>query len=344
MKLRILAGIVLSVAVALTSCGADDGHEVVVSGAQALADAAGATAEATYIVGIESVVKVGGDDESEVRSNGHVARSGSMMSMSMEIPNTNGEVSMEFVAGDAARQFVRYVGMPDGSTLPSGWIELTEVPKGSEAAVMSSATVGSFLAAFQKVDAKVEDVGTTKRDGRTFRRFRTRIDLSPSVEFETENRVLGKVVHAMAKTVSDLDTDVEVDEDGHVVTIVYRTESAVGTTTTTMEFSGFGEPVKIETPTPDHTMTFDEFIGLVYPEPESSTEAIDESELIDRGDFIDAMNSESGLDEKFAACVYDELRESSPRALLEESYESGMNQELAQAMASAGLVCGAEGG
>ena len=44
MKLRILAGIVLSVAVALTSCGADDGHEVVVSGAQALADAAGATA------------------------------------------------------------------------------------------------------------------------------------------------------------------------------------------------------------------------------------------------------------------------------------------------------------
>ncbi len=28
MKLRILAGIVLSVAVALTSCGADDGHAV----------------------------------------------------------------------------------------------------------------------------------------------------------------------------------------------------------------------------------------------------------------------------------------------------------------------------
>lgn len=335
----------LAAVLVLTGCGGDNGESVAVTGgADALAAAAGATAATSFVVDIETEVEFTDVAEGDTQTTtGRVVRNDHQVAMEMEMPTPVADLTMHYVLGDDARQFLRYDGMPPGSPIPDGWIELTDPPESSATAVMSSATVDSFLTAFQRDGADVEDLGSTTRDGRTLRRFHTTADLSASVRVETGNRVFGKVMDAMADSMSEVDTDIEVDEDGRIVRITYRNETAAGRTTSIMTLTRFGQAPAVETPEPDEVMTFDEFADLVYPPTPASSEDVDESDLVDRDVFVEALTGDGGLSDELAGCVYDELKASNPQALVEESYESGVDRELASAMTSAAVICGAGG-
>jgi hypothetical protein len=326
---------------ALAACSGSDEQAITVTGAEALAAAASETASTTYSIDAVTTVKLSTGDTQ--KSEVHGARSGDSSRMTMEIPVQSEKLIMDIVAGDGGRQFLRYSGLPAGSPLPDGWVELTGAGNATNA-VASSASVESFLDVMQRKGARVTEGDGGTRDGVKIRRFTTTLDLSPAYQLDTDNRTMKRIAEATAKTMSKVDAEIEVDEQDRVRRIAYDVETGIGDSTTVMTLSKFGEPVTVDIPNDATSMTLDEFAALIYPNAPESDQEVDDADLVDRDEFVEQVADASGLTEDVAGCVYDEIKASTPAALIEEpDDEDEATQLLQQAAAAATMVCGMGG-
>lgn len=367
MKLRSVLAVVLLLAAALTSCAANEAADIRREGPADSSDepggggggggddptdrptgnrsrlsvAAAATSGDTFHFTIEGSV----DSDLAIEMggvSGEGDRDGDRSRFTMDVPTIAGagfSPTMEMVI-DGDRQFLRYDGMPVGSPFPDGWIEITGQDAGS--AVVNTASIDALLDQFQADGSEVDDLGEVEDNGVTVQRYATTLDLSASYEgIEIENRAMEQMLSTMAETMSAVEAIIDVDEDDHIVRIAYDVETAAGISSSEMRLSEFGEPVDIEVPEADVTMTLDEFAELSFPssEPYDGPE-IDDEDLIDRDLFVGLME-ESGLPASVGECVYDELAATRPDILTMDGL-AGMSEptgDAQDAIIAAGMAC-----